>query len=86
LSSPTSRIRRTHVVIDGAGVVAVAVSPDLRASGTTEARDAAAPIDDVKKMIGHTARSETTEKVYDRAKLAANRRIAAARNAHRNEK
>jgi hypothetical protein len=59
---------------------------DLRASGSTEARAAAAPIDDVKKMIGHTARSETTAKVYDRAKLEAQRRIAAARTAHRNEK
>jgi integrase len=32
---------------------------DLRASGSTEARAACAPIDDVKKLMGHTARSET---------------------------
>jgi hypothetical protein len=69
-----------------AGIPSDVWNRDLRASGSTEARAAAAPIDDVKKMIGHTARSETTGKVYDRAKLAAHRRIAAARNAHRNEK
>jgi hypothetical protein len=39
--------------------------------------------DDVKKLMGHTARSETTAKVYDRAKLEAHRRIATARKAVR---
>jgi hypothetical protein len=33
--------------------------------------------------MGNTARSETTAKVYDRAKLEAHRRIAAARKAVR---
>jgi integrase len=51
---------------------------DLRASGSTEARAAGAPIDDVKKLMGHTARSETTAEVYDRAKLEAHRRIVAS--------
>lgn len=56
---------------------------DLRASGTTEARAANATHDDVKKLMGHSARSETSSKVYDRARLEAQRRIAQARKAHR---
>jgi hypothetical protein len=66
-----------------AGIPKEIWSRDLRASGSTEARAAGAPIDDVKKLMGHTAHSETTAKVYDRAKLEAHRRIAAARKAVR---
>jgi hypothetical protein len=68
-----------------AGIPSDVWNRDLRASGSTEARAAAATIDDVKKMIGHTAGSKTTAKVYDRAKLDAHRRIAAARKAHREQ-
>jgi len=56
---------------------------DLRASGTTEARAANATHDDLKKLMGHSPRSETSSKVYDRAKLEAQRRIAQARKTHR---
>ena len=69
-----------------AGIPSDVWNRDLRASGSTEARAGNATIDDVKKLMGHTARSQTTGRVYDRAKLEAQRRIAAARNAHRNEK
>ena len=68
-----------------AGISSDIWNRDLRASGTTEARAAGAPLDDVKKLMGHTPRSETTGKVYDRAKLEAHRRIAAARKAIRPE-
>jgi integrase len=47
---------------------------DLRASGSTEARAAGAPIDDVKKLMGHTARSETTAKVSCEAGSASSHR------------
>lgn len=56
---------------------------DLRASGSTEARAAGAKIDDLKKLMGHSAKSTTTGTVYDRAKLEAQRRIATARNSSR---
>jgi len=69
-----------------AGMPATVWNRDLRASGSTEARDAAATIDDLKKLMGHSAKSTTTAKVYDRAKLEAHRRIAAARKAHREKK
>jgi integrase len=59
---------------------------DLRKSGSTEARAAGAPVDDVKKLMGHTEETDTTEKVYDLAHLEAHRRIAAARKAHRSKK
>lgn len=56
---------------------------DLRAGGTTEARAAAASIDDIKKVMGHSPTSRVTATVYDRAQLEAHRRVAAARRAHR---
>ncbi len=56
---------------------------DLRAGGTTEARAAAASIDDLKKVMGHSSASRVTATVYDRAHLEAHRRVAAARRAHR---
>jgi hypothetical protein len=54
---------------------------DMRAAGVTEARQGAAPIDDIAKTAGDTKR--TTAKVYDRDRLEAGRRVAQARVAHR---
>lgn len=54
---------------------------DMRAAGVTEARQGAAPIDDLAKTAGDTKR--TTAKVYDRDRLEASRRVAQARVAHR---
>jgi hypothetical protein len=56
---------------------------DLRAAGVTEAREADATNADVAKSIGDTER--TTAKVYDRARLAAARRVSHARVAHRDK-
>lgn len=58
---------------------------DLRASGTTEAKSGSDPaqIDDIKKVMGHSAASQTAGTVYDRAKLEAARRVAAARKQFR---
>jgi integrase len=55
---------------------------DLRAAAVTEARQAAAPTDDVAKVAGH-ANKRTTAKVYDRDHLEAHRRVMKARVAHR---
>jgi hypothetical protein len=73
-------------VAEAAGIPPSVWNRDLRKSGSTEARAAGAPIDDLKKMMGHAAASRTTSKVYDRAHLEAHRRIAAARNSHRDKK
>lgn len=54
---------------------------DMRAAGVTEARQGAAPIDDLAKTAGDTKR--TTAKVYYRDRLEASRRVAQARVAHR---
>jgi hypothetical protein len=59
---------------------------DLRASGTTEAREAGARTDDIQKLMAHAPGSPTTSTVYDRALLEAHRRIAEARRAHRTKK
>jgi hypothetical protein len=59
---------------------------DLRAGGTTEAREADAKTDDLKKLVGHTAGSKMTADVYDRDKLEAHRRIAKARKTKRDAK
>jgi len=56
---------------------------DLRASGTTEAREAGARTDDIQKLMAHAPGSATTSTVYDRTLLEAHRRIAEARRAHR---
>jgi hypothetical protein len=56
---------------------------DLRASGVTEGREADVPTDDIRKVVGHSARSETTAKVYDRAALEAQRRFSKARTERR---
>lgn len=52
---------------------------DTRAGGNTEAQMKGAPMDDRKMVIGHTAGSRTTAKVYDRDTLEAHRRVAKAR-------
>ena len=55
---------------------------DMRAAAVTEARQAAAPTDDVAKLAGHSNK-RTTARVYDRDRLQASRRVAQARVAHR---
>jgi hypothetical protein len=59
---------------------------DLRAGATTEAREAGAEIDDLKKVMGHAAGSKMTADVYDRDKIEAHRRIAKARKTKRDAK
>jgi hypothetical protein len=59
---------------------------DVRAGGTTESRAAGAKIDDLKKIVGHTAGSKMTADVYDRDKLEAHRRVAKARKTWRDAK
>ncbi len=66
-----------------AGLPADLWNRDLRASGVTEGREADVPTDDIKKVVGHSARSETTSKVYDRAALEAQRRFSKARTERR---
>jgi hypothetical protein len=66
-----------------AGIPKKAWNRDLRKSGSTEARQAGAPIDDLKKLMGHTPETEVTAEVYDMANLEAHRRIAAARKVQR---
>lgn len=56
---------------------------NLRAGAATEGRQADAKIDDLKKVLGHTAGSKMTAEVYDRDKLAAHRRVAKLRTAKR---
>lgn len=69
-----------------AGIPAWIWNRDLRASGTTEAREAGARTDDIQKLMAHAPGSPTTSTVYDRALLEAHRRIAEARRAHRVKK
>lgn len=69
-----------------AGIPADIWNRDLRASGSTEARAAGAKTDDLQKLMGHAPGSKVTGKVYDRAALEAQRRIAQARKAHREKK
>jgi hypothetical protein len=59
---------------------------DLRKSGSNEARRSGAHIDDLKKLMGHTAETAVTADVYDLANLEAHRRIAEARKIHRSKK
>jgi hypothetical protein len=66
-----------------AGITSKVWNRDLRKSGSNEARQAGAPIDDLKKVMGHGAETDVTGKVYDLATLEAHRRIAAARVAAR---
>ena len=55
----------------------------MRAGATTEARQAGAKIDDVKKVMDDSAASKATAEVYDRDKLEAHRGIAKARASRR---
>lgn len=59
---------------------------DLRAGGTTEAREADAKTDDLRKLVGHAAGSKTTADVYDRDRIEAHRRIAKLRKTKRDAK
>jgi hypothetical protein len=69
-----------------AGIPSKVWNRDLRKSGSTEARAAGAPIDDLKKLMGHTPDTGVTADVYDMANLEAHRRIASARKGHREKK
>ena len=65
-----------HAVAKKAGIPQDVWNRDLRASGSTEARDAAARTDDLQKLMGHRPGSKTTATVYDRAALEAHRRVS----------
>lgn len=69
-------------VANAAGIDRLVWNRDLRAGGITEAREAGAPTDDVAKTAGHSDK-RTTARVYDRDRLEAARRVAAARTAYR---
>jgi hypothetical protein len=75
-----------HAAAKVAGLPANVWNRDLRKSGSNEARQAGAPIDDLKKLMGHAAETPVTSDVYDMANLEAHRRIAAARKSHRDKK
>ena len=77
-----SRWHAEYRCAERAGIKATVWNRDLRAAGVTEARQAAAPTDDVAKVAGH-ANKRTTAKVYDRDRLEAQRRVMKARIAHR---
>jgi len=65
-----------------AGISRAIWNRDLRAGGITEARQAAAPTDDVARTAGHSSK-RTTSRVYDRDTLEAARRVAKARATYR---
>ena len=75
-----------HAVAEKSGIPQDVWNRDLRASGATEAKEAAARTDDLQKLMGHRPGSKTTAKVYDRAALEAHRRVAQARTVHREKK
>jgi integrase len=66
------------------GIRAEVWNRDTRAGAVTEGRQAGAPTDDLAKTAGH-ANKRTTARVYDRDKLEAARRVAAARLAYRSK-
>ena len=68
-------------VANKAGIASTVWNRDLRAAAITEAREGAAPTDDVAKIAANSKR--TTAKVYDRDKLEAHRRVMRARIARR---
>lgn len=70
-------------VANRAGIPTTVWNRDLRAGGNTEAQRAGARLEDRKKLMGHSVKSEVTAKVYDRDHLEAHRRIATARAIHR---
>ena len=63
-----------HAVTKKAGILREVWNRDLRTSGSTEARNAAARTDDLQKLMGHRPGSTTTATVYDRAALEAHSR------------
>jgi hypothetical protein len=67
---------------DQAGIRREVWNRDPRAAAVTEARQGAAPTDDVAKVTAHASK-RTTAKVYDRDHLEAHRRVMKARVAHR---
>lgn len=69
-----------------AGISAEIWNRDVRAGATTEARQGDASIDDLKKVMGHSAASKATAAVYDRDKVEAHRRVAKARKSKRDAK
>jgi hypothetical protein len=75
-----------RAVAKAAGIPRQVWNRDLRKSGSTEARRSGAHIDDLKKLMGHTAETPVTADVYDLANLEAHRRIAEARRSHRDKK
>jgi hypothetical protein len=76
-----SSLATSNVALCGIGLLLL-----VSKSGSTEARAAGAPIDDVKKRMGYTAEIHVTEKVYDLPKVEAHHRIAQVRKAHRERK
>ena len=69
--------------VAAAGVDPAIWSRDLRAGGNTEGQRSGAPLDDRRKVMGHSAASRTTAQVYDRDVLESQRRVARARVAQR---
>lgn len=92
IANPRTSLPYTHPILRGhfrrdaksAGWPAAIWNRDLRAAGITEAREADVANDDIAKVAGHTS-AGTTGRVYDRANLAAARRIARARAGHRDD-
>jgi hypothetical protein len=70
-------------VANKAGFASTVRNRDLRAAAITEARQGAAPTDDVAKVAANSKR--TTARVYDRDHLKAHRRVMKARVARRSE-
>ena len=71
-----------RAVADRAGIRREVWNRDLRAAAVTEARQGAAPTDDVAKVAAHSSK-RTTAKVYDRDRLEAHRRVMKARVTYR---
>jgi hypothetical protein len=68
-------------VANKAGIASTVWNRDLRAAAVTEARQGAAPSDDVAKVAANSKRM--VAKVYDRDQLEAHRRVMRARVARR---
>jgi integrase len=77
------RVLWTHVR-ERTGIRKEVWNRDTRAGAVTEGRQAGAPTDDLAKTAGHTNK-RTTARVYDRDRLEAARRVAAARVAYRDK-
>jgi 3-hydroxyisobutyrate dehydrogenase-like beta-hydroxyacid dehydrogenase len=68
-------------VANNAGIAKTVWNRDLRAAAVTEARQGAAPADDVAKVAANSKRM--IARVYDRDQLEAHRRVLRARRAQR---